>query len=215
MKALYSNSRQRTGITFFIMICLCLALFVEGALIQMMNLNLRYILQTWWPAEKDFVYAAATNMNSDQQLTEERTLAIRDSARAFADWENADVLPILYLSREQAENGIRPVSHAIYCISLSLYYDYYDEEIVGVPREDARAMCIKLIRSVVEEHRSNHPITPEDRYWGDSWQSPLWAENIALGAWLLRDDLDPETYEKVEHMVIEEADCLTYGFEIP
>ena len=232
MKALYSNTKRRMTTAFFIMICLCLVLFVEGALaeapgtgraladrkaelIQMMNLNLRYILQTWWHAEKDFVYAAATNMNSDQQLTEERTLAIKDSARAFADWENADVLPILYLSREQAENGIRPVSHAIYCISLSLYYDYYDEEIVGVPKEDALAMCIKLIRSVVEEHRSNHPDSTDNCYWGDSWQSPLWAENIALGAWLLRDAMGSEMYEKVERIVIDEADRLTYDFEIP
>ena len=232
MEALHSNLKRRTTIAFFIVICLCLALFVEGALaespgasraltereaelIRMMNLNLRYILQTWWPAEKDFVYAAATNMNSDRQLTEERTLAIKDSARAFADWKNTDVLPILYLSRERAENGIRPVSHAIYCISLSLVYDYYDEEIVGVPREDARAMCEKLIRSVVEEHRSNHPESRDDRYWGESWQSPLWAENIALGAWLLRDGMEPETYEKVERMVIDEADRLTYDFEIP
>ena len=232
MKALCSNAKRRMTTAFFIMLCLCLALFVEGALaeamdagpaltdrqaelIQMMNLNLRYILQTWWPAEKDFVYAAATNMNSDRQLTEARTLAIKDSARAFANWKNVDDLPILYLSREQAENGIRPISHAVYCIGLSLHYGYYDEEIVGVSREDARAMCEKLIRAVVGEHRSNHPDSRDDRHWGDSWQSPLWAENIALGAWLLRDGMDPETYEKVERMVIDEADRLACDFEIP
>ena len=58
MKALCSNAKRRMTTAFFIMLCLCLALFVEGALaealtdrqaelIQMMNLNLRYILQTW------------------------------------------------------------------------------------------------------------------------------------------------------------------------
>ena len=187
----------------------------ESDLVRIMNLNLRYILNTWWPSEKDYVYAAATSLQSDQQLTEERSLAIRNSAEAFADWKNEEILPILYLSREQAENGIRPVSHAIYCIGLALYYDYYDEEIVGVSKEDAEAMCIKLIDSVVEEHRSNHPDDQEDRYWGDSWQSPLWAENIALGAWLLRDQMAPEIYEKVERMVLDEADTLTYDFEIP
>ena len=130
------------------------AIDINAETVKIMNLNLRYILNTWWPSEKDYVYAAATNMKSDQQLTEERETAIRDSARAFADWRNADVLPVLYLSREQAENGIRPVSHAIYCIALALHYGYYDEEIAGVSGEDAKAMCIKLINSVVAEHRS-------------------------------------------------------------
>ena len=148
-------------------------------------------------------------------MTEERSLSIKNSAEAFASWKNTDLFPILYLSREQAENGIRPVSHAIYCISLALYYDYYDEDIVGVSREDAQAMCIKLIRSVVEEHRSNHPDSQEDQYWGDSWQSPLWSENIGLGAWLLRDQMEPEVYAKAERMVIDEANRLTYDFEIP
>ena len=187
----------------------------ESELVRIMNLNLRYILNDWWLSEKDCVYAAATNLKSDKQLTEERRLAIEDSARAFANWRDTDALPILYLSREQAENGIRPVSHAVYCISLALHYGYYDEKTVGVSREDAQAMCIKLINSVVAEHRSNHPEAQDDRFWGDSWQSPLWAENIALGAWLLRDDMAAEDRAKVERMVLDEADTLTYGFEIP
>ena len=232
---IFSPSKIRTVVLFLLAICLCAGFLAGHAptgaaaetigtqeaadrnaeLIKIMNLNLRYILQTWWPSEKDYVYAAATNMNSDRQLTEERELAIRNSARTFADWREADLLPVLYLSREQAENGIRPVSHAIYCISLALHEGYYDEEIVGVTREDAQAMCIKLIRSVVEEHRSAHPDAEEDQYWGGSWQSPLWAENIGLGAWLLRDAMAPEDYAKAEQMVLDEADIITYDFEIP
>jgi len=56
----------------------------NAELVRMMNLNLRYILNTWWPSEKDYVYAAATNTNSDRQLTEERQLAVRNSAQTFA-----------------------------------------------------------------------------------------------------------------------------------
>lgn len=166
----HSYSMLKTIAVSFLVICLSFALVQRAPAeapagtdssesaetVRIMNLNLRYILNTWWTAEKDFVYAAATNMNSDQQLTVERKTAIADSARAFADWRNADLLPILYLSREQAENGIRPVGHAIYCISLALQYGYYDEEITGVPQEDAEAMCIKLINSIVAEHRTNH-----------------------------------------------------------
>ena len=229
------HSKRRIAAVFLFVICLCFVFSAGYApaevaaetnggrepidhsaeLVEIMNLNLRYILNTWWPSEKDYVYAAATSMNSDQQLTEERRAAIRDSARAFADWRDVDEFPILYLSREQAENGIRPVSHAIYCIALALHYGYYDEEIAGVSGEDAEAMCIKLINSVVAEHRSNHPDDQEDRYWGDSWQSPLWAENIGLGAWLLRDSMKPEDYAKAERMVLNEADRMAYDFEIP
>ena len=229
------HSKRRITAVFLFVICLCFVFSAGYApaevaaetnggrepidhsaeLVEIMNLNLRYILNTRWPSEKDYVYAAATSMNSDQQLTEERRAAIRDSARAFADWRDVDEFPILYLSREQAENGIRPVSHAIYCIALALHYGYYDEEIAGVSGEDAEAMCIKLINSVVEEHRSNHPDDQEDRYWGDSWQSPLWAENIGLGAWLLRDSMKPEDYAKAERMVLNEADRMAYDFEIP
>ena len=229
------HSVPRTIVILSIIICFCLVFPVgrtsavvlgetgssldaadgTSELVSIMNLNLRYILTTWWPSEKDYVYAAATNMNSDQQLTAERSSAIKNSAERFADWKNTDLLPILYLSREQAENGIRPVSHAIYCISLALYYDYFDEEIVCISRDDAQAMCIKLIHSVVEEHRSNHPGSQEDQYWGDSWQSPLWAENIGLGAWLLRDSMKPEDYAKAERMVLNEADRMAYDFEIP
>ena len=224
----HPHSKAGMMITLFFVICLGLVLTAghmsaeasaeadrNAETVELMNLNLRYILNTWWPAEKDYVYAAATNMNSDQQLTEERKAAVRDSARAFADWRNEDRLPILFLSREQAENGIRPVSHAIYCISLALHEGYYDEVIVGLPGEDAEAMCIKLINSVVAEHRSGHPDAEEDRYWGDSWQSPLWAENIGLGAWLLRDRMEPEDYAKAERMVQDEADRMTDDFEIP
>ena len=229
------HSKRRITAVFLFVICLCFVFSAGYApaevaaetnggrepidhsaeLVEIMNLNLRYILNTWWPSEKDYVYAAATSMNSDQQLTEERRAAIRDSAQAFADWRDVDEFPILYLSREQAENGIRPVSHAIYCIALALHYGYYDEEIAGVSGEDAEAMCIKLINSVVAEHRSNHPDDQEDRYWGDNWQSPLWAENIGLGAWLLRDSMKPEDYAKAERMVLDEADRMAYDFEIP
>ncbi len=187
----------------------------EEDLIWIMNLNLRYILNDWWNSRKDFVYAAATSFKSDRQLTDERTEAVRKSAEAFANWREEEILPILYLSREQAENGIRPVSHAIYCIALALHYNYYDGEITGISEKDAEAMCIKLIRSVAAEHRSNHPDEEGDRHWGDSWQSPLWAENIGLGAFLLKDSMEAEDYRLVENMVLDEAHTLTYDYEIP
>ena len=47
----------------------------QEELAYIMNLNLRYILNDWWNAEKDFVYASATSFKSDPQLTEERRLA--------------------------------------------------------------------------------------------------------------------------------------------
>ena len=185
-------------------------------LVRMMNLNLRYILHDWWNAERDYAYASSTNSDkADTSLTEEQRRAVEKSTRTFADWRNTEELYVPFLNREQAENGIRPVAHAIYCISLALYYDYYDEEITGVSRADAEAMCIRLLSAVTGEHRANHTDSPDDGCWGDSWQSPLWAENIGLGAWLLRDRMDPAIYARAERMVLDEANTLMYDYEIP
>lgn len=188
----------------------------KDELVRMMNMNLRYILNDWWNAERDYAYASSTNSDkADTRLTEEQRRAVEKSTRLFADWRNTKELYVPFLNREQAENGIRPVAHAIYCISLALYYDYYDEEITGVSRADAEAMCIKLLSAVTGVHRANHPDAQEDGYWGGSWQSPMWAENIGLGAWLLRDSMDPEIYKKAERMVLDEANTLMYNYEIP
>ena len=188
----------------------------EAELVRIMNLNLQYLLNDWWNSEKDYVYATSTNFTkADSSLTEEQRLAVQESTRTFVNWREVDELSIFYLDRERAENGIRPVSHLIYCVGLALYDGYYDEDIVGVSGADAEAMCVKLISAVAGEHRSNHPDATDDRYWGDSWQSALWAENIGLSAWLLRDRIAPEIYAKVERMVLDEAHTLIYDYEIP
>lgn len=183
----------------------------KAELVRMMNLNLHYILHDWWNEERNYAFASSTNSGkADTGLTEEQSRAVEKSAMTFADWRNAEELYIPFLNREQAENGIRPVAHVIYCISLALYYDYYDEEITGVSCADAEAMCIKLLRAVTGEHRANRPDAQEDEYWGGSWQSPMWAENIGLGAWLLRDYMDPAIYAKAERMVLDEAHTMMY-----
>ena len=188
--------------------------YEKDTLIRVMNLNLRYILNDWWYEERDLVFASSTNSEgADSQLTEERDRAIRHSAETFAHWRDVDELSILYLNREQAENGIRPLAHAVYCISLALYDGYYNEAIINVSEADAEAMCVKLISAVADEHRSNHPGSA-DEHWGGSWQSALWAENIGLGAWLLREKMAPEIYEKVERMVLDEAHTLMDDYEL-
>ncbi len=188
----------------------------RDALVRMMNLNLHYILHDWWKEERDYAYASSTNSGkADTGLTEEQRRTVEKSALSFADWRNAEELCVPFLNREQAENGIRSVAHAIYCISLALYYDYYDEEITGVSRSDAEAMCIKLLSAVTGEHRANHPDTQDDECWGGTWQSALWAENIGLGAWLLRDRMYPAIYAKAERMVLDEAYTLMHDYEIP
>ena len=75
-----SRSKLRTAVILFFTVCLCFVFSAQRApaeaaagtggssepidgnaeTVRMMNLNLRYILNTWWPSEKDYVYAAAT-----------------------------------------------------------------------------------------------------------------------------------------------------------
>ena len=74
-------------------------------------------------------------------------------------------------------------------------------------------MGIKLIDSVVEEHRSNHPDDQEDRYWGDSWQEP--AVGGEYRAWRLaaqRSDGPGKFTRKSGAHGSRQADTLTYDF---
>ena len=106
------------------------------------------------------------------------------------------------------EHYIRPVSHAAFSLAAALRFHLYDERVAGVPRSEAQAITLGLIRSLAYRHKA---CTGGKEGWGNQWQSAWWASQTAFAAWLLWDELDEATRTRVYDMAVYEADrFLTY-----
>lgn len=97
------------------------------------------------------------------------------------------------------EKHIRPTSHNIFVLASTFKLGLFDPEVIGCSREDAEAIFTRLLSSVTHRHKANGGT------WGAHWQSALWAAQIAMGAWIVWDDLSPEVQEMTAKMVEFEA----------
>lgn len=178
---------------------------------ELMNLNLKYILNDWWNEEKQGVFAASSNTaeTEDYGLTGTKKELADKSTESFKNWKTEQYLSIAFDLSNQ-ENSIRPISHAGYCIAASLYFGYYDESVTGIPAEDAKNMAVKLIASAAKEYKSN-----QYKGWGCKWQSPLWAENLGVAAWMLWDDFEKQDQKNITKMILNEADYVMNDYDIP
>lgn len=183
----------------------------EAQLVEIMNLNLRYILNYWWNEDKIYVFDRTSSYLYHEDPTDEEMEEIQKSTDTFVNWQENDYLYICISEEEIShENAIRPIAHAVYSIASALKFGYYDEDVIGVTEEDAKDMSIKLIASVAKVYKAN-----DDNGWGEQWQSPLWAENIGFAAWLLWDEIPDEDRVYITNMIIAEADFVLYDYEIP
>jgi len=110
------------------------------------------------------------------------------------------------LQGRAAHDFIRPVCNVAFGFAVALQTGWYDEKTVGVPRAEARSRAVRLIQGAAREHRG--------KGWEYPWQSALWAAYLGQGAWMLWDDLNPETRARVAELVEWEADRLT-RFTVP
>ena len=180
-------------------------------LTELMNLNLRYILNDWWNSDKINVFDSGSSYYDHWGLTKEQEREIRRSSKSFRNWKKEDDLYIcLPEIRGYDENSVRPISHAVYCIASALRLGYYDKDITGISEEDAKDMCIRLITSIARRHKTN-----DAEGWGDVWQSPLWAENIGLAAWLLWEDIPAGDRTCVINMIRHETSYVMDHYDIP
>ena len=184
---------------------------LEAELVEIMNLNLRYILNYWWNKDKIYVFDLTSSYLYHEEPTDEEMEEIQKCTDTFVNWQQNDYLYIC-LSEEEIshENAIRPIAHAVYSIASALKFGYYDEDVIGVTEEDAKDMSIKLIASVAKVYKAN-----DENGWGEQWQSPLWAENIGFAAWLLWDEIPDEDRVFITNMIIAEADFVLDDYEIP
>ncbi len=170
-------------------------------LVSIINENCKYILKDWWFDSKEISFGDSYLLN-DYELTDEQKAEARKSEISFYNWEKEKYIYICNWQKNvYSENAILPSCYASRVVSEALFYDIYDESIIGVMREDAQSMICKLITSVVKFHCSN-----SINGWGHCWQGALWAEMLGLSAYYMRDFIDKSDWECVLNMVLSEAD---------
>ena len=111
------------------------------------------------------------------------------------------------------EGSIRPLASFAYGTAVLIATDVYSESVAGgVTSVEALHQTELAIRGVAFAHRANKPATPHFGGRGgsrDKWQAAHWCSQAARAAWLLWDQLSPETRTAVANMIIYEADSFT------
>lgn len=97
----------------------------------------------------------------------------------------------------ELHNFIRPICSSPAALAIVLKTGVFDEEIVGVSREEALARTLRMIRAAARAHNRES--------WRFPWQSAFWAADLAHGGWLLWDELDAETRRLLVEIVEFEA----------
>ena len=98
-------------------------------------------------------------------------------------------------------------SMLINCATLLKYCD----TLTPAERQNYLAKWKSALRYVVSTHKTGTRNCVDGLKWGGDWQSALWASSIALGSWLIWDDLDPDQRQGVETVVAYEADRFLVG----
>jgi hypothetical protein len=183
--------------------------YYNNDLQYLMNLNLKWILNDWWTSEKQEIYYDSTSYTSAKELNIFENYLVERNVKSFCNWRQMGKLYVITRNLGTNENSIRPIAHAAYCIAMALYFGYYDESVTGVSADDAKEMCIKLIVSSANVYEKNISTA-----WGKAWQSPLWAENLGIAAWLLWDDIEYTGQRLVSNMIINEANYVLNDWAI-
>lgn len=99
------------------------------------------------------------------------------------------------------EQAVRGAAMSALPVAIGLSMGGYDPAAVGRPRSFAVDYVDWLVRSAAAQHVS---ITPNG--WGRNWQSSMWAGYLGMSAWLLWDELSPQTRAYAAQVVADEAD---------
>lgn len=102
------------------------------------------------------------------------------------------------------EAEMRPYGSLIFGAAVALRVAKYDETATGIPAAEMEQTTISLAEDLAAHHIANNP-TKTDWWWGDEWQSAIWAANAAKGSWLLWDKLSEKGRRDIVRMVIFEA----------
>lgn len=155
--------------------------------------SVRYLLNAWWKDKKKY----------DTQIAAEYI--------NFAKDPQVDLYGNPATSREQR---VRPAATQALVLAISLRMGKYNPVTAGATAANARLRAVKLLKSVARSHWVNYSPGLDVVWWGNDWQSALWAYNAGLAAWMLWDDLSVADREYVRRMV--EAEANRYiGYQTP
>ncbi|HEY8658002.1 MAG TPA: hypothetical protein VIL78_03140 [Hanamia sp.] len=119
----------------------------------------------------------------------------------------------LYIVDQYTENGIRPAASVCYGMAVALKCAKLNDDELGISREIALKRITMLIKGVAAGYKMNHT---NGNGWGNDWQTALWTTFVGQGAWMLWDELEPETKNMVATMVVNEADrFIAPNYKVP
>lgn len=136
-----------------------------------------------------------------------RALFLQSNKYALNAWYN-DVKKFKEQNGDYLEFGginepiIRPVTHQVFALALSLKLKAYDPAITGVSTDEATRRTLKMIKSLSHHHKANK----KEKGWGNAWQSAVWASQAALAGWFLWDEMDEPSRRELSQMLVYEAD---------
>ncbi len=105
--------------------------------------------------------------------------------------------------RRAIEDCIRPVTTSCRTIALAIRSGIYDEAEAGATITEIESLLPLVLRSVAKDHLIHGGIGQDT--WGDSWQSAMWAGQLAHAAWIFWDQLNTEDQKLVTDVLIHEA----------
>lgn len=118
-----------------------------------------------------------------------------------------------YVITDMTEPSVRPPASAAYGVATAIATGIYDEKICGMPKNQATACTLKIIKGDAAVHKINGD--PE-KGWGDEWQSAVWAALVGNAGWFLWEDLDRPTRRMLAAVIEYEADrFIRPGYVVP
>lgn len=126
-------------------------------------------------------------------------------AQYNAKWRATRARPYLDLLGTQSDElAVRLPAMSALTVAIGLGTGAYDATVVGRSRAGALRYVDQLVRSIACAHVSVSP-----GGWGRGWETAHWAMLTGAAAWLVWDELTPQTRADVTSMVVDEANRLT------
>ncbi len=97
------------------------------------------------------------------------------------------------------EMSIRPPAQTALALGILLALHEENEDIIGYTREELLETQRLLIGSLSRAHVAN------EGTWGSCWQCAHWSFFTGFGAWLVWNELPPDTQQHTAHMIEFEA----------